>query len=267
MADFYTSKNDSQLAKDIISDSTDMYIMENETPASDSGVFVTTVPAAAVLTPLVSPAWTIDALIGQLVVIQDKNGNAQEFIVADNTATSLTVDTTSDVDAVDKSSLFVNGDTYSYTLWGTEQFIGYTDESSFTDEEEVKQFKTGVPRKKVREDLLEKTASLETTIRTVGAGILKAVYNLKDESTATYYILKGGSNPGSNRGFYYVILKNNTVDAKAQQLRLYWCQLNANGARTLGGGDDYETIPCRISISASPLHDVAEDFYRVRITK
>ncbi len=267
MSDFYTSKNDAQLAKDIVSDSADMYIMEDETPASDTAVLDKTVPAVAVFTPPVSPAWTIDALIGQLVVIQDDNSNAQEFIIADNTATTFTVDLTSDVDNVDKSAVFTDATTYSYTLWGAEQFIGYTDETSFTDEEEVKEFKTGVPRKKVREDLLEKMISMETTIRTVGAGILKAVYNLKDESTATYYILKGGSNPGSNRGHYYIILKNNTVDGKAQQLRLYWSQLNSNGARTIGGGDDYETVPVRISVSRSPLHDEAEDYYRVRITK
>lgn len=267
MGDFFTSKNDAQLAKDIVSQSADIYIMQNETPVSEVGALDKGVPASSTFTPAVSPAWVIDALVGQIFVLQDDNNNAYEFVVVSNTAAEITFDITSDVDGIDQSAKYTDTNSFSYTLWGVEQFIGYTDESEFNDEEELKEFKTGIPRKKVREDLLEKTVSLETVIRTPGAGVLKAVFNLKDDSDATYYILKGGSNPGSNRSNFYIILKNSTVAGKAQQLRLYWVQLNANGARSIGGGDEYETIPVRMAINGSPLHDEAEDYYRIRIEK
>lgn len=263
---FYDSVSDPQLAKDIVSKSADLFVMENDTPADDTAVLNKTVPSAAVFTPPSSPAWTIDAKIGQIVVIQDDNNTAHEFVVADNTATSFTVDLTSDVDGDDQSANFTDTSTYNFFLWTAEKFLGWADENSFNDEEELKEFKVGVPRVKIREDLLEKSVSMETILRTPGPDTLKAVNNLADGSNATYYILKGGSDPAV-RPFYYIIAKNTTVDNKAQQLRMYYCQINSNGPRILGGGDEYETIPAIFSVNKMPLFNDQEDRYRVRIAK
>jgi len=264
--DFYTSKNDSKLAEDIVSKSADLYIMEDETPDSDSGVLDKTTPSATTLTPLVSPVWGVNALTGQIVVIQDDNNNAYEFIIASNTATAITVDLTADVDDDDQSANYTTLATFSFKLWGAEQFLGYSDENTFNDEEELKEFKEGVPRKKIREDLLEKLVTLETTIRTSSPGILKAVNNLQDDSNATYFILKGGSDPAT-RNHYYLVAKNINVNGKNQQIRMYWCQIHSNGGRVLGGGEEYETIPAMISVNSAPLHNDQEDRYRVRIEK
>lgn len=263
---FYDSKNDPQLAKDIVSKSADLYGMEDDTPVDDSAVLDKTVPAAAIFTPPVSPVFVADAKIGQVVVIQDDNNTAHEFVVSDNEIISFTVDLTSDVDGDDQSANFTDTSTYSFKLWGPEFFLGWADESSFTDEEELKEFKEGVPRVKIREDLLEKMVSMETILRTPGPDTLQAVNNLKDGSNATYYILKGGSDPAV-RPFFYIIAKNTTVDGKNQQLRMYYCQINSNGARVLGGGDEYETIPAMISVNKMPLMEETEDRYRVRIEK
>jgi len=265
---FYENKQDPKLAEDIVSKSTDAYIMVNETPDDDSAVLDLTVPTASVFTPPTSPVWTIDALIGQLVVIEDDNGHASEFVITDNTATSFTVDLESDLNGNDKSANYTDTSTYNFKLWGAEKFLGYTDESSFNDEDENKSFKVDVPRKMVREDLLENTVTLETIVRSVGKDTQKVVYNLDDsDSSTTHEVLNKASNPTS-RPFYYLILRNKNVNNKVQELRLFWSQFKPNGARSLGGGDDYENIPAIVTVNSDGLRDdTIGDKYNVRIEK
>ena len=107
----------------------------------------------------------------------------------------------------------------------------------------MKQFKRSVPRKLVREDLLENVVTLATVVRTPGQGNLEMAGNLDDAQTnATYHVLSKGSNPPS-RPYFYVIAKNTNVNDDNQQLRLHMTQCKTNGARTMGGGDEYEVLP------------------------
>jgi hypothetical protein len=266
MGDFFSSKNDNALAEEIISKSVDVLIMENDSPADSLGVLDKTVPATATFTPATSPAWTDDEKIGQLVAIQDDNDNAHEFVVADNVATNFTVDLTSDINGDDQSANYTDTVSYEFILWGTEQYIGDTDENNFNDEEENKEFLVGVPRKRRREDLLQRTVTLETIIRQVKAGILKAVHNLKDDSNSTYWVLRAGSDP-SSKPRYYIILQNINVVGKVQQLRLLWTTIKSNGARVLGGGEDYEQIPAMITVDSLPISLEDQDYYYVRNEK
>ncbi len=264
MGDFFTSKNDNTLALEVISQSADILIMPDISPADSKGVLNKTIPAASTFTPAVSPVFVVDALIGQLVVIQDDNDNSHEFIIADNDAISFTVDLTSDINGNDPSADYTDTVSYQFILWGQEEFIGDTDESTFNDETEVKEFKVGVPRKKRRDDTLERIVTLETTIRQVKAGIMKAVYNLKDgESNAQFWVLRAGSNPAS-KVRYYIIAQNVNVQNKLQQLRMLWTTIKPNGGRVLGGGDDYESIPAMISIDSLPISLDDEDYYYIR---
>lgn len=258
MGDFFVSKNDKALAENIVSKSADLYIM----PEFDTGngVLDLTVPAAATLTDALK-AWGVNALAGLIFIL-----GGFEFVVASNTATAITFDSTSDVDGDDKSALLTDGASYDFRVWDTEEFLGYADETSLTDEEEMKEFKTEIPRKKIREDLLEKMISLATIIRVPSPGILKAAYNLKDESNATYYKLEAGSNPNA-RPVYYLIAKNLNVIGKNQQLRMYYCQIKPNGERVLGGGEDYEQVPVLVAVNSDPLRSDLKDRYRIRIEK
>lgn len=270
MGDFFTSESDAALAQSIVSRSADIYIAELF--AASSGVMDKSYAPTTTITPAVSPAWTPDALIGDLVVLQDDNGKAREFVIADNDADSFTVDLTSDVDGNDHSADFTDTDTFQFRIWDAEEFLGYTKgEDEFTDEPETKKFKRGLPRAQVREDVVERIPTLKTVITTPSPGVLKAIGNLKDDNTnATYYVLEAGSNP-SARPYYYVILKNTNVNNKAQQLRCYYCQIKADGARKIGGTDtDYEQLGVIITLNADPLrgNDVDDNnLFRVRIEK
>lgn len=269
-ANFYTAKNDVQLANDIVSESADTWVRENETPADNNGTLNTTVPAVAVLTPDTSPVWTDDELIGFLLVLGNDNDSADEFIVADNIATTLTVDLTSDVNTNDKSANFTNSGSYGFKLFGIEQFVGFTmGDDEFNDEEEKKEYKVGIPRRRIREDLVERVVTLVENIRTSGAGIFQSVHNLDNtDSNATYYVLKGSSNPGDKPEFY-ITLKNQSVDGKNRLLNLVWANFTPNGARIPGGGDtEYETIPVMMNANADPLRaDNDGDMFSIRIEK
>lgn len=257
MGDFYTSETDAQLAKDIVSQSADIYIMPKHPMTSTAtGVMNKAVPAATTITPAVvpAPAWVVDELIGNVVVLQDDDGGAREFVIADNDATSFTIDLTSDIYGNDHSADYTNAATFAFWIWDAEEFLGWTEGADeFTDEDEVKEFKKGVPREKIREDLLENVVTFATVIRTPGPGNLEMAGNLDDADTnATYHVLTKGSNPPS-RPYFYVIAKNTTVNRKEQQLRLHMCQAKTNGARTIGGGDDYEVLPIIFTCNVDTL--------------
>jgi hypothetical protein len=257
MGDFYTSETDAQLAKDIVSQSADIYIMPKHPMTSTAtGVMNKAVPAATVLTPAVvpAPAWVVDELIGNIIVLQDDDGGAREFVIADNDATTLTIDLTSDIHGNDHSADYTNAATFAFWIWDAEEFLGWTEGADeFTDEDEMKQFKRGVPREQIREDLLENTVTFATVVRTPGPGNLEMAGNLDDAQTnATYHVLTKGSNPPA-RPYFYVIAKNKNVDGDNQQLRMYMTQCRTNGARTLGGGDDYENLPLIFTLNVDTL--------------
>lgn len=255
--DFYTSETDAQLAKDIVSQSADVWIMPKHLMTSTAtGVLNKAVPAATTITPAVVPvpAWVVDELIGNVVVLQDDDGGAYEFVIADNDATSFTIDLTSDIHGNDHSADYTNAATFAFLIWDVEEFLGYTEGADeFTDEDENKQFKRGVPKELIREDLLENTVTLATVVRTPGPGNLEMAGNLDDaNSNATYHVLEKGSNPPA-RPFFYLILKNTNVNGDAQQLRMYYTQARTNGSRTVGGGDDYENLPLIFTANVDPL--------------
>jgi hypothetical protein len=247
MGDFYSSETDAQLAKDIVSQSADVYIMpKHPMTSAATGVMDKSTPAATTITPATvpAPAWVIDELIGNVVILQDDNGKAYEFVIADNTATAFTIDLTSDVHGNDHSADYTDTATFAFWIWDAEEFLGWTEGSDeLTDEDENKQFKRGIPRNLIREDLLENTVTLAVVVRTPGYGTLKLGGNLDDtNSNATYHVLEKGSNPPS-RPYFYIILKNRNVNGDQQQLRLYMTQCKMNGSRIIGGGDEYETLP------------------------
>jgi hypothetical protein len=257
MGDFYTSETDAQLAKDIVSQSADVYLAPvHPITTTETGVMNKAVPATTTITPAVVPApvWVVDELIGNIVVLQDDNGKANEFVIADNDATSFTIDIASDVHGNDHSADYTDAATFAFLIWDAEEFLGYTEGSDeFTDEDEEKMFKRGVPREHIRSDLLENVCTLAVVVRTPGPGNLKLASNLDDtNSNATYNVLEKGSNPPA-RPYYYVILKNKNVNGDLQQLRLYKTQCKLNGSRVIGGGDEYEILPLLFTCNVDPL--------------
>ncbi len=277
MGDFYSSKTDAQLAKDIVSESGDLYIMPVHPMTSvKTGVLNNAIPAASVFTPAVvpAPAWGVDELIGNVVVIQDDNGRANEYVIASNTALAFTIDITSTLDGNDYSANYTNTATFAFFIWDAEEFQGWTEGAdAFNDEDENKIFFKEIPREEVRQDLLQNTVTLGTVIRTPGPGNLKLGANLSSaKSNATYHILEKGSNPAS-RPYFYSILKNRNVNGDLQQLRLYNVQWRQNGEIIKGGGDEYEILPLIANANIDTLRGDEDDGsnitnkYRTRIAK
>lgn len=255
---FYASETAAQLAKDIISQSADIWIMPKHViTTTETGVMDKGTPALTTITPAdapPTPVWAVSELIGNVVVLQDDDGGAYEYVISANTALAFTIDLASDIYGNDHQADYSDAATFAFWIWDGEEFIGWTEGADeFTDEDENKQFKKGIPKEQVREDLLENVCTFATVIRTPGQGNLEMAGNLDDaQSNGTYHVLSKGSNPPA-RPFFYVIAKNRNVNGAQQQLRMHMCQCRTNGARTLGGGDEYETLPLMFTLNVDTL--------------
>lgn len=266
MADLYTGKTDAQMANDIVSDSADLYVAEEITPAgSETAVLDKTTPASTTLTPAVSPTWTISELVGNKVILQDDNGDATIFVISANTADSFTVDLTLDFYGGDKSGDYTDAATFEYVLFEADQFAGWTDPGTFTDEDETKEFKVGLPKQTIREDLVDNTVSVEIPLRLSGPGAWQLGYNLVEDSNTTYYVLHKESDPAQRPRLLTTLRNAYKKTSKTQDLILLNSIAKSTGSNPLGGTDDgYQMI----NLMFTGLQDtLSEKKYSVRIKK
>ena len=169
--DYYIGVSDVDIAKDAIAQDPDLHIQKIITETT--GVYAETTASAATLTPATSPAWTVDELISTVAYnleIVDDNGVVGYGKVDDNDADSITFD----VDDVVLSSDDTTGVTltaassYSFRVLTPSSVTGNTygpffglsegNELSITDE--YMQFKYGMPKKKLFQDLAERVVEI-----------------------------------------------------------------------------------------------------------
>lgn len=169
----YTNKQDTNLPKDFLLNQPDIYISKHE--YEGTGVIDLTVPASATLTPAVSPTWTVDdfnSTVGINIEVIDDNGKLAYGSIDDTDATSITFDSTAlvlDEDGV-TAPTFTDTNTYSFRVlspssvykWG--DFFGYINDVSLGFEQESAEFKYGIPRELIVEDLIENINSLTGTM-------------------------------------------------------------------------------------------------------
>lgn len=257
---FYSSKQDSALVNDFLLQSPDLFIskIEYEGPA----VYTT----ATQLFTVASATWTIDAFIstvGVNIEVVDDNGKLAYGKVTDNTATTVTIvaaDLDLDTDGTTAPTLS-NGATYQIrimtpsSVYAYGDFFGYVGDLSFNNEQESAEFKYGIPRELIREDLLENMATLSGTVFSMqNTDVIKSVFGMGLFGLQTGQVsLASGSDSFSN-SFYRVALLSTDVNSKAVTWLLHKVKMKPAGEINLSD-EGYKGIPFECKVFVDTLRE------------
>jgi hypothetical protein len=169
--DYYTGVSDVDIAKDAIAQDPDLHIQKIIT--EETGVYAEATTSEGTLTPTVSPAWTVAGLVSTVAYnleIVDDNAVVGYGKVTDNDADSITFDPTDVVLASDATTpiTLTDTDTYSFKVFTPSStvgndygpFFGLSEGNELSITDEYMQYKYGMPKKKLFQDLVERVAEV-----------------------------------------------------------------------------------------------------------
>jgi hypothetical protein len=252
---FFSGLSDTDLAKEVIANRPDVYIQRYV--FIGSGVINITVPSTTTLTPATSPVWTVDSLISTVaknLLIVDKNGKVASAMITDNTATSLTFDSTAckleeDETTVASFTAAATCDFYVLTpssvadqLYGP--FMGYAEGLELNITQEKKYFKHGLPRQKKFGDLVEVTGTISGgNINWTNKDILQSIFNATEygKNTAGEISYGIGTGGGCNEqgNFYRMTFVGEDRNCRTYYIVARKLQFAANGNLLSESADGY----------------------------
>jgi len=270
---FYTGKNDTNLNKDFMLNQPDIYISKFE--YEGSGVYAENSGAFDSLTPATSPSWTINdyaSTVGLNLEVVDDNGKLAYGKISANAADSITFDAESLVLDEDGTSspTFTDGSTYNFRILTASSsykygdFFGYVSELSVSMEQETAEYKQGIPRKKIVEDLLENMSTISGSVSSFqGEDILKAVFGMNEFGSQTSQFELGfGSGTFNSSGYRIALVGKDRVGRETVWL-VHRGQFKSTGEVNFSD-EGYKTIPFELSVFSDNLRESCEaDMIRV----
>jgi hypothetical protein len=242
----FETRSDPKIAESVFLQSSDMWIRKSVFSGEGAWDITAGSPDTATFTPKVapSPAWDADELIGGVIVIE-----GEEWEITDNDATSITVECEGSA---------VTDDDYTARIMSPYRFAGISEGKSFNLADETIKLTTGVPRKTLRKDLIERTLQMTGEVMISasegGFGFFEVLLGLKRDDSATEYIGFGGTNP-SPRDYFEVAFKAANVEGKDVQFRAFYGQFSSEGADIAMDEDGYKKIAFTYDAYADPLRD------------
>jgi hypothetical protein len=238
---FYPSKTDSQIDLDVLLQSFDLWIKRILKSGTGTVDITAGSPDTIVVTPGVA-GMTPDAYNGKTIIV-----NGEEWDITDNDATTITATRTDATTIADGS--------YSYRVMNTAEYIGLSDGKEFTRKPEKATLTTGIPKRRIRQDLVSLDVSIKGNLQNYNKDILKTLWNLKDRSSVTRFIGRGGSNPSTSEKAEF-LLQSSTVNNKATGIRIFYGEISGDGNLPLDS-DKHKELPFTIDAYADPLRTVA----------
>jgi len=261
----FETKADPKIAESVFLKSSDMWIRVSVF-SGEAGIVVTGgSPDSIVVTPKVAPDWVTNELAGGTVLLTDGEGEYQEVDIVSNTATAVTC-------AADTA--FTTGD-YTVRIMSAYTFAGLSEGKSFNLSDETIKLTTGIPRRTLRKDLIERTLQMTGEVMISGSeegfGFFEALLGLKRDDTTTDYVGLGGTSP-SPRDYFEVAYKTANVEGKDIQFRAFYGQFSSEGADISMDDDGYKKVAFTFDAYADPLRDSDaeiqdENLFEVRIQK
>lgn len=265
----YSSKTDTDLVKDFIAKTSDMYLQKYE----HSGTGTLTVDSTALVITDTTASFTADELVSTQaynLYIVDDDGDVCKAKITDNSTNQFVITAVDTVKCsgsnYGSAGSFTNGSTYEFnvltpdSIYQFGRFFGYTKDKEFDETEEMMAFKYGVPRKTIREDLLEAGANLTGTLFSTDFDTVAMLENASvDHSDATYHRASKGFQPAS-RDFYKITFVTEDVDGKDIWLELLKGQFKINGSRTYDS-EEYKGINFSYTLVSQTLFPADEDMY------
>ena len=243
---FYTSPNSTSLKNTQILKDVNVFIQKFE--SEETGVASISVDDIT-LTPAVSPAYTVDALISTVannVVVVADGSKVLEGLVDDNDAVSITFDATTTADYADgtagAASDFTVATSYDYYVLTPSivsgatygDFFGWTEEVTITNEEEFAEFKNGVPRQLKNQCLLERTLSVTgVNANFSNLDVVAAIWNMETRGLQTGQVeLQTGFDP-ADRSPYRITLVGEDKNGQSMVYQFFRGKLRPEGGLNL----------------------------------
>lgn len=260
---FYDNKQDPQLVNDFLLEQPDIFIQKWE--FTGTGVYAEASSTSATLTPATSPSWTVDAFNSTVALnlyVVDDNGKLSEGKVFDNDATSITFDPSAMSLLEDGSTAptFTASGTYSFYILSPSSitgatygdFFGYTNELTFTPNQETVQFDYDIPKTRVREDLISNLPELSGSYFSWGQKIVKSGLGLSQYGSQSSQISYGFGTTTFNNDFYRVTLDADLVDDRNQKIIIHKTKIMLSG-ETSFSEEGYKMVPITMKLFANTL--------------
>ena len=260
---FYTNTSDTDLDKEQLLKSPDIFIMKHI--RENTGTLALSTSGDDVITDT-NAAFTVDGLIstvGLNLYMIDDNSKLAIGKISDNDATTFTFEADDMLLVEDgvTAPTFTNGETYSYRVltpssaYAYGPFLGYSKELSFSSEPETVELKNGIPRELIREDLLENVEALTFALYNVtNSDIIAEVFRLTAYGSQTgQYEGHHGTN-SFNTDKYQITLSTTDVNSKAILYQFFKTGLRNTGEIALNE-EDYKAY----SVSAKLFKDSLRD--------
>lgn len=275
---FYPTKNSTALVGDQIIQDVEVYIRKYEYVGSGVASIATN---DITLTPAVSPAWTIDALISEgasscnNLVVKGDASVVLEGKVKDNTATAITFDATAMVDVSDgtagAATDFTAASTYDfYVLTPSEvsiygDYFGWTGEVTINSEEEYAEFKQGVPRVLKNQCLLERSINITgTNFNPANEDVMAAIFNMTERGLQTGQAeYQSGFDPGA-RADYRMTLVGQTgcgSDGQVMVFDFFKGKIRQEGGINMSE-EGFKAYGWNFVVESDNLRDAGYDAYR-----
>lgn len=266
----YTNKTDTDLVSDFVLQSPDVYMSKYE--YIGTAALSTTTPNAHTLTPATAPVWAADefnSTQAKNLYLLDDNDAICSCAIDDTTlntsitfdeddllllsdgvtAATLTDETTYDIQIRTKNNTYEWGD-----------FMGYLGDGNYEESEETVAFHYGVPKRKIREDLISSDGKLTANLFSTENTLIKALRNMESFGLQTTEIQYAKGFVPSARDFYQIVLIGEDVDGKATRLVLLMGQFALGGSESLYG-EDYKSLPFEFRQVANEIFPDNADKY------
>lgn len=237
---FFSNIGSIDLAKQMMSREAIVRCQKYEYIGTGALVIIT---GASTLTPAVSPAWTIDnykSAVAKNLLVKDNNGKVATCKIASNTATALTFDeaTLLLVEDGTTAAALTTTNTYEfYVLTPSDDtsgaygpYLGDTEGLELAINDEVMVHKYSSPAKKRRQDLKERSITVQGgVVNVVNDDVFEMLFASSNYGLQTGYKSQGvGSNNDFNR-FYRFTFESQDVTGRDEKIIVHQVQVSLNG--------------------------------------
>lgn len=272
---YFTGLNDVDLVNDALAKKPDLSIQKYE--FIGSGVYAIETGGTSTLTPATSPSWNVNdysSTVAQNLIIVDENNVVAEGKVTSNDATSVTFDETAMLLASDGTTAasFTVGNTYSFYILTPSSiagntygpFFGFVEGAEMTLSEEYMQYKYSIPRKKIFQDLLERSGEISGgNINFDNEDVLATVFNADQYGSQTNQFSYGiGSDPDTNK-FYRLTFTVQDRNNRALTIIVRKVQIALNGNAFSTAESGHMMLPFLASISSDTFYPDDADMIQI----
>lgn len=259
---FYDNEADADLVKEMVLKDVDIFISKFEYEGtgteSESGNDVT-------LTPATSPSWGTNAYqssVGINLVVEGDSSTLWTGKVKSNSATALVFDATTMSKVADgtagTASDWTTASTYDFyvltanSTYAHGDYFGFCRDVKLAVEEEVVEYKKGVPRESIVEDTIERMITLNGSNANFNKDVLRAVmngvsYGSQTSQSETHF----GFTPPT-RSYYRITLVGSNRDGKEITVQLFKGIFRFSGEIDFSA-EEYKSLPFTFAVKKDAL--------------